>query len=409
LDCWTVMNWTLLTGTFTASVLYLICVQFTSSVFGFQFKPSSIRYFGKSSAIHTNHFKLDHLSVRTQSNLQMSALVGKTYSVGIVGATGAVGEEILGVLEKRNFPASVVKLFASEKSAGKVVKSPVYGDLTLEAFSFEVASKLDVVLLAVGGDFSLEWGEKLTEAGVLVIDNSSAFRYHPNVPLVVPEINIQAAKGKKLIANPNCTTAIALMALWPIHKRFKIKKAIISTYQAASGAGAPGMQELIDGMAASVHKTPHTNKVFAHPLPYNVIPHIDVFQPNGYTKEEMKVAWESRKIMDAPDLKVSCTAVRIPTLRAHSEAITIETEEKITAEEVRQILSTAPGVKVVDDPANKLYPMPLTATQQWDVEVGRIRENDVFDDRGLDLFVSGDQLLRGAALNAVIIAEMMLA
>jgi len=263
------------------------------------------------------------------------------------------------------------------------------------------------VLLAVGGDFSLEWAEKLAAAGVLVIDNSSAFRMKADVPLVVPEINIAAAKGKKLIANPNCTTAIALMALWPIHQRFKIKKAIISTYQAASGAGAPGMQELKDGMATMVAGGKAENKVFAHPLPYNIIPHIDVFQPNMYTKEEMKVAWESVKIMEAPELRVSCTAVRIPTLRAHSEAITLETEQKITAKEVREILMKAPGVKVVDDPANKKYPMPLTATNEWDIEVGRIRENDVFGEFGLDLFVCGDQLLRGAALNAVVIAEMM--
>eukprot|EP01038_Epipyxis_sp_PR26KG_P006056 gene6056-8338_t len=332
----------------------------------------------------------------------------KEFKVGIIGATGAVGEEILSVLEKRKFPAKEMHLFASEKSSGKTVESSVYGSLKLEPFVFEVASKMDVVLLAVSGDFSLEWAEKLTAAGVLVIDNSSAFRYRSDIPLVIPEINIASAKGKKLIANPNCTTAIALMALWPIHKRFKIKKAIISTYQAASGAGAPGMQELIDGMTDIVNGKPVVNKVFAHPLPYNIIPHIDVFQPNLYTKEEMKVAWESVKIMDAPDLKVSCTAVRIPTLRAHSEAITIETTEKITADEVRNILSTAPGVKVVDDPSKKLYPMPLTAANNYDIEVGRIRENVVFGEYGLDLFVSGDQLLRGAALNAVIIAEEML-
>lgn len=331
-------------------------------------------------------------------------------SVGIVGATGAVGEEILKVLEQRNFPCSSIKLFASEKSAGRIVESSVYGKLYLESFTFEEAAKLNVVLLAVGGDFSLEWAEKLAAAGVLVIDNSSAFRYNPEIPLVIPEINIEAAKVKKakLIANPNCTTAIALMALWPIHLKYKIKKAIISTYQAASGAGAPGMQELKDGMAAMVKGEAVVNKVFAHPLPYNIIPHIDVFQENMYTKEEMKVCWEAKKIMSAPDLRVSCTAVRIPTLRAHSEAITLETEEKINAKDVQALLATAPGVKLVDDPSNKKYPMPLTATNQYDIEVGRIRNNDVFGEYGLDLFVSGDQLLRGAALNAVIIAEKML-
>jgi aspartate-semialdehyde dehydrogenase len=319
-------------------------------------------------------------------------MASKPVSVGIVGATGAVGEEILSVMEKRNFPASQLKLFASEKSSGKEVNSSVYGKLKMEPFTFEVASKLDVVLMAVSGDFALEWAEKLASAGVLVIDNSSAFRYKDHVPLVVPEINIEAAKGKKLVANPNCTTAIALMALWPIHQKYKIKKAIVSTYQAASGAGAPGMQELKDGMKTIVEGGVAQNKVFAHPLPYNIIPHIDVFQDNAYTKEEMKVTWESRKIMNAPDLKLSCTAVRIPTLRAHSEAITIETEKPIKAADVRELLKSAPGVRVVDDPANKKYPMPMTATNSFDIEVGRIRENDVFDDRGLDLFVSGDQV-----------------
>lgn len=345
---------------------------------------------------------------RAHGYRSVSMMAGKSVSVGIVGATGAVGEELLKVMEKRKFPASSVKLYASEKSSGKVVASDVYGKLELEAFSFDSAKKLDVLLLAVGGDFSLEWAEKLAAAGVLVIDNSSAFRMKDGVPLVVPEINIAAAKGKKLIANPNCTTAIALMALWPIHQKFKIKRAIISTYQAASGAGAPGMQELMDGMATVVAGGNVVNKVFAHPLPYNIIPHIDVFQPNMYTKEEMKVTLESRKIMNCPELKMSCTAVRIPTLRAHSEAITLETEKPITANEVRALLAKAPGVTLRDDPANKVYPMPLTATNQWDVEVGRIRENDVFGDCGLDLFVCGDQLLRGAALNAVIIAEEMM-
>ena len=343
--------------------------------------------------------------VRPHVNLQMSK---KSFSVGIVGATGAVGEEILGVMEQKKFPVSSLKLFASDKSAGKVVKSPFYGDLILEPFSYAVAEKLDVCLLAVGGDFSLEWAEKLAAAGVLVIDNSSAFRRRTDIPLCIPEINIKAAKGKKLIANPNCTTAIALMALAPIHAKYGIKRIIMSTYQAASGAGAPGMQELKDGMAEVVKGNKAENKIFAYPLPYNIIPHIDVFQDNSYTKEEMKVCWETQKILEAPDMKISCTAVRIPTLRAHSESITIETERPILASDVRALLATAPGVKVVDNIAEKKYPMPLTATKQWDIEVGRIRNNDVFGENGLDLFVSGDQLLRGAALNAVIIAEEML-
>ena len=345
--------------------------------------------------------------LRSSSRL-MELKMAAPVSVGIVGATGAVGEEILKVMENRNFACKDLTLFASERSAGKVVNSK-YGDITLEPFSFEKASSLDVLLLAVGGDFSLDWAEKLADAGVLVIDNSSAFRQKEGVPLVVPEINIAAAKGKKLIANPNCTTAIALMALWPIHQKYKIKKAIISTYQAASGAGAPGMQELKDGMAAIVGGGEAKNEYFAHPLPYNIIPHIDAFQDNKYTKEEMKIVWETRKIMDAPDIKVSCTCVRIPTLRAHSEAITLELEKPASPEEVTALLQGAEGVEVVDDPEALKYPMPKTSTYKYDVEVGRIRRNDVFDDNGLDIFVCGDQLLRGAALNAVLIAEKMVA
>jgi len=266
-----------LLGTMQAALVALLCLLSTATCF----------LHGRPASVH-NRLRM---SPRTPT-----MMASKPVSVGIVGATGAVGEEILSVMEKRNFAVTSLKLFASEKSAGKTVASSKYGTLTMEPFTFEVASKLDVVLLAVGGDFSLEWAEKLAAAGVLVIDNSSAFRYNDNVPLVIPEINIAAAKGKKLIANPNCTTAIALMALWPIHKKYKIKRAIISTYQAASGAGAPGMQELKDGMATVVAGGTAVNKVFDHPLPYNIIPHIDVFQDNLYTKEEMKVtAFDRRK------------------------------------------------------------------------------------------------------------------
>lgn len=231
---------------------------------------------GVKSKLHSN-------PVKSQTTL----LAGKALNVGIVGATGAVGVEILGVMEKRNFPVKSLKLYASEKSSGKIVQSKSYGPLTLEPFTFESAKGLDVVLLAVGGDFSLEWAEKLADAGVLVIDNSSAFRYKDFVPLCIPEINLGATKGKKLVANPNCTTAIALMALFPIHQKFKIKKIIMSTYQAASGAGAEGMAELQEGMATAVNGGTPINKVFAHPLPYNIIPHIDVFQENKYVSNDV--------------------------------------------------------------------------------------------------------------------------
>lgn len=329
------------------------------------------------------------------------------YSVGVIGATGAVGVEMINVLKDRNFPVSELTLFASERSAGKTVET-AFGPKTIELFSVEATAKCDFVFMAVSGDFSLEYAEKIAENAV-VIDNSSAWRMNDNVPLIVPEINGELAKGAKLIANPNCTTAIAAVALWPLHKAFGLKKVIVSTYQAASGAGAPGMEELKEGIAAGLRGEEVKNEVFAHPLPYNVIPHIDKFQDNLYTKEEMKVAWETRKIFGEPDLPVSCTAVRIPTLRAHSEAIVVETEKVVDRQSALDVLATAPGVKVVDAPKRNEYPMPINATEQYDVEVGRVRNNLIFGDHGLEFFVCGDQLLKGAALNAVQIAEAAIA
>ncbi len=329
------------------------------------------------------------------------------HSVAIVGATGAVGIEMVKVLHNRRFPVATLKLLASARSASKKVTTP-YGEKTIEEFSLDAVKGVDFVLMAVSGEFAKEFAPKIAAQGSIVIDNSSAFRYDDKIPLVVPEINAAAATGHRLIANPNCTTAVLVMALYPLHQAFGLKRVIVSTYQAASGAGAEGMSELEDGLRSWAAGTKAENKVFAHPLPFNVIPHIDVFQPNGYTKEEMKVVWESRKIMGLPELLVSCTAVRIPTLRAHSEAVTIETLKPVTPAAAREVLKNAPGVKLVDDPAAKLYPMPLTATGSDDVEVGRIRESLVFGANGLDFFCVGDQLLKGAALNAVQIAESVL-
>jgi aspartate-semialdehyde dehydrogenase len=241
-----------------------------------------------------------------------------------------------------------------------------------------------------------------------IIDNSSAFRMNEDTPLMIPEINgSKEALGAPLVSNPNCTTAIGAMALWPLHQKYGLKKVLMSTYQSASGAGQEGMDELVAGHEAYV-KTGNVSKpeFFAHQLPFNIIPHIDAFQPNGYTKEEMKVTWETKKIFGlSDDVKVSCTACRVPTLRAHSESITIETEKPVKPEEARELLKGSHGVEVVDDVANLKYPMPLNATGQEDVQVGRIRQSLAFGDHGLEFFVSGDQLLRGAALNAVIIAE----
>lgn len=327
--------------------------------------------------------------------------------VGVIGATGAVGRELVEVLGRRRFPMTKLRLFASGRSAGTRLPTPL-GETEVEAFSPEAARDLDLALLAVSGDFAKAHAPALVQAGVAVVDNSSAFRLQDDVPLVVPEVNAHALGQGRLIANPNCTTAILVVALAPLHAAFGLKRVIVSTYQAASGAGAEGMAELErETRRVLVEGEKPRNEVFAHPLAFNVIPQIDSFQPNGYTREEMKVVWESRKILGLPDLPISCTAVRIPTMRVHAEAVTIETERPVTPEAAREVLSRAAGVKVVDEPAAQRYPMPITATGQDDVEAGRIRANPVFGDRGLDLFLCGDQLLKGAALNAVQIAEQL--
>merc|ERR1719401_657908 len=314
---------------------------------------------------------------------------------------------MLDCLQNRNFPTETVRLFA-KRTAGTVIKTK-WGDVTVEPFSVEAAQECEIILMAVSGDFSKEFAKQICGGprDTSVIDNSSAWRLDDDVPLVVPEINGGRNSAAPLVANPNCTTAIGAMALWPLHMRYGLKKVIMSTYQAASGAGAEGMAELESGIESWVKEgSVPKPEVFAHQLPFNVIPQIDSFQENGYTKEEMKVTWELQKIFGLPDdVKVSCTAVRVPTLRAHSESITIETEKPINPDDVRAMLKTSPGVKVVDEPGDLQYPMPLNATGEYDVEVGRIRRSLVFGDNGLEFFVSGDQLLRGAALNAVLIAE----
>lgn len=343
------------------------------------------------------------------SNASRSASASSPRRVAIVGATGAVGREMVEVLHKRAFPVAELTLFASERSAGRVQETP-YGAKTLQAFDADVVKGYDVILLAVSGDFAKQHARNLTSEGALVIDNSSAFRYDADVPLIVPEINAAAfhASNSRLVANPNCTTAIAIVALGPLEKAFGLERVIVSTYQATSGAGAEGMAELEEQTRNQLDGKPVENNVFRHPIPFNLIPQIDAFQENGYTKEEMKVTWETRKILGIDDLKLSCTAVRIPTYRAHSEAITIETKSPVSVEQARAILNDAAGVDLVDIPADGVYPMPLNAAGKYNVEVGRIRLNPVFGDKGLDLFVCGDQLLKGAALNAVQIAELSL-
>jgi len=308
-------------------------------------------------------------------------------------------------LEERNFPTETIALL-DKQCIGETRKTK-FGEVKVEDATVEAAKQCDIVFMAVGDDVAEKVGMQIAGGpkNTVCVDNSAFFRYHKDVPLCVPEINKGTLPGATYISNPNCTTAIGAMALWPIHQKYKLKKVMMSTYQASSGAGAPGMAELESSTKSwATSGTVPKPEVFAHQLLFNVIPHIDKFQPNGYTKEEMKVAWEINKIF-GEDIKVSCTAVRIPTLRAHSEAIVIETEKPINPDDVRTLLGSAGGVKVVDDPEKVKYPMPLNTTGKWDVEVGRIRQNLCFGDHGLEFFISGDQLLRGAALNAVLIGE----
>lgn len=329
-------------------------------------------------------------------------------NIVLVGATGAVGVEMIRCLKELDIPVGRLRLVASERSAGRVVTTP-FGDVTVELISEQVFKESDIALFSAGSDISKAWREKVVTSGCVMIDNSSAFRYEKDVPLVVPEINPEAALAHHgVIANPNCTTAIAAVVIYPLYREFGIKKMIVSTYQATSGAGEKGMQELLHQTREVMDEKAASPSVFSHRIAFNLIPQIDAFQVNGYTKEEMKVVWETRKIFGNETLNISCTAVRIPTLRAHSESIVIETEKPVSVAQAREILGKTPGVKLVDDAQNRIYPMPLTATGAFDVEVGRIRQSLIFGDYGLELFVCGDQLLKGAALNAVQIVKLLL-
>jgi len=328
----------------------------------------------------------------------------KLYNVAIAGATGAVGEEMRLVLEKRDFPIGNLKLLASARSVGK--KFPFKGEeITVEELTKDSFKDVDIALFSAGGSISKEFAPAAVEAGAVVVDNSSAFRMDDGVPLVVPEVNAgDVKKHKGIIANPNCTTIIMLVALKPLYDFSRIKRVVVSTYQSASGAGAKGMDELLAQTRDFVNNEDIKVEHFAHQLLFNLIPHIDVFQDNAYTKEEMKMVNETRKIMGDPDILVSPTCVRVPAIRAHSEAINIETEEKITPEKACELFAAAPGLQVIDNPADKKYPMPLFAAGEDDCFVGRIRE-DLSCENGLNFWVVGDQIRKGAALNAVQIAE----
>lgn len=331
----------------------------------------------------------------------------KSPHVAIVGATGAVGVEMLLCLEQRNFPLSKLTLLASARSAGKIVKFRGE-DIVVKELTHDCFEGIDIALFSAGGGISLEFAPSAAAAGAVVIDNSSAFRMDEGVPLVVPEINPEAAKDhpKNIIANPNCTTIISLMALAPLHEKFALKSVIASTYQAVSGSGAQGIIELEEQMQALANGQPVSLKVYPRQIAFNVIPQVDAFTDNGYTKEELKMLHEGRKIMNLPDLKVSCTCVRVPVFRSHSVSITAQFENPVDVEAARATYASKPGVQIVDDPANNVFPVPLDTTGKDDCLVGRVRKSTVLEN-ALDLWVVGDQVRKGAALNAVQIAEIL--
>ena len=325
-------------------------------------------------------------------------------NIAIVGATGAVGVEILRVLERRNFPVASLKLLASARSAGKALtfKGKPHPVEEVKATSFK---GVDIAFFSAGATRSREFVPAAKAAGCVVIDNSSAFRMDPNTPLVVPEVNPGDLRHHNgVIANPNCTAAILAVAVWPIHQAAGIKKITVSTYQSASGAGAAAMQELEDQTRQHAEGKDVTKSVFPHQIAFNLFSHNTKVAENGYNEEENKVIEEMRKMFHAPELPILPTCIRVPVLRAHSESISLELERPLTPEQAREIIAKAPGVKLVDDPAANHFPMPLEASGDLDVHVGRIRR-DLTNPNGLALFVAGDQLLKGAAWNAVQIAE----
>ncbi len=332
-----------------------------------------------------------------------------SYRVAIAGATGAVGVEFLRCLEERRFPLASLRLLASARSRGK--KMTFAGrEIEVEEMTKDSFAGIDIAFFSAGGSLSKEFGPIAARAGAVVVDNSSAFRMDPAVPLVIPEINPEAiANHRGIIANPNCSTIIGIVPLWPIHKKNRIKRLIASTYQAASGAGAAAMQELAESTRAYLENRPYQNTVLPHPYAFNLFSHNSKTDPETlYNEEETKMLNETRKIFGDPEIRIGATCVRVPVLRAHSEALTFECERPITPAEVREMLSDAPGVKIVDDPVRNYFPMPKDASGQGDVLVGRIRQ-DTSDPTGhsISMFVAGDQLLKGAALNAVQIAEVM--
>lgn len=329
--------------------------------------------------------------------------------VGIIGATGAVGREMIKILGERSFPIDELRLLASSRSTGKALETP-WGSITIQETTEDSFEGLDVVLGAADNDTAKRFAPSIKAAGAVFVDNSSAFRMDPDVPLVVPEINPEDVEWNKgIISNPNCSTIITLMAVNPINKLSKITSMVASTYQATSGAGAAGplemyeqSQQILDGRNDEIEP-----KVFQHQIAYNLIPQIGGFDEVGYSSEEMKLQNEGRKIMHLPELKVSCTCVRVPVERSHAISAVVVTEDKLDLNDVRKAISEAPGAKLYDDPDNSVYPMPLVTSDQDIVYVGRIRR-DLVNDKGINLWCCGDQVRKGAATNAVQIAELLI-
>ena len=338
----------------------------------------------------------------------------KKYNVAILGATGAVGQEFINLIEERNFPFSGMKLLASARSAGKKLK--VAGqEYIVEEATPESFAGVDIALFA-GGAASKTFAPHAVKAGAVVIDNSSAFRMDPNVPLVVPEVNPEAVRTHQgIIANPNCSTIIMVMALKPIHDRARIKRVVVSTYQAVSGAGKEGIDELTDqvkaiseGRSVEANILPSASLPKHYQIAFNLLPQIDVFLEDGYTKEEMKMVHETRKIMNTPDMAITATTIRVPVYRSHSESVNLELESPLSVAETKEVLAAFPGIIVQDNPSEMEYPMPLFTSSRDEVFVGRIRTDESVK-YGLNLWVVGDQIRKGAALNALQIDELMIA
>jgi len=330
-------------------------------------------------------------------------------NIAIAGVTGAVGQEFIKILEQRDFPVKSARMLASARSVGKTVKLKGR-DYPVEELTENSFEGVEIALFSAGASRSRQFAPAAVKAGAVVVDNSSAFRMDPEVPLVVPEVNPEDIKKHKgIIANPNCSTIIANVPVWPLHKANPIKRMVVSTYQAVSGAGQAGMTELLDQTREILDGRKPTCKKFKYQIAFNIFSHDSAIGPNGYNEEETKMVKETRKIFHCPEIAITCTCIRLPVLRCHCESINLEFKDSITPDQVRQLLEHAPGVSLIDDQANNRFPMPIDATDHDDVYVGRIRQDESLpDNKGINLWVSGDQIRKGAALNAVQIAEKLL-